>query len=177
MWASSIITHVCCIVPVTSLTAPCRSVLFVLEPPLHGFQRAQLAHVQVSAVGLCSDQRQLSNVLVMITPFGIALPDWRALMMAPFSSFHSGELRLDHLLCHHCLLQGCPELMRHRFLPDGLFVLVQLLSICWRAMRESVDTRNNLLVCLNSFTRLPRSVPRTSVSGTLPLWTSLHPHE
>ena len=66
-----------------------------------GFQRAQLAHVQVSAVGLCSDQRQLSNVLGMITPFGIALPDWHALMMAPFSSFHSCELRLDHLLCHH----------------------------------------------------------------------------
>ena len=41
----------------------------------------------VSAVGLCRAQRQFSNFLDMITPFGIILPDSHGMVMAPFSIF------------------------------------------------------------------------------------------
>ena len=53
---------------------------------------------------------------------------------------HTGELGLVHPLCHHYLLQVCPELVRHRFMLDGLLALVQLLHIWCRAMCGSVGT-------------------------------------
>ena len=95
--------------------------------------------------------------------------------MAPFT-LDAGEWGLVHLLCHHRLLQSCPELLRHRFIRDGLFVLIQILRTRWRAMRRSSDTLGSLLV-LSRITGLPKRFHRTSVSDSLPPWTSLCPHE
>ena len=59
---------------------------------------------------------------------------------------------------------------------DSLSVFIQLLRTRWRAMCGSSDTLGSLLV-LSSFTGLPRRFHRTSVTNSLPPWTSLCPHE
>ena len=123
----------------------------------------------------CRAQRHVSNVVGMITPFRIALPASHVLVLAPFT-LDTGEWGLVHLLCHDCLLQSCPELVRHRFIRDGLFVLIQLLRTRERAMCGSSRRLGSLLVH-SRITGLPRRFHRTSVADSLPPWTSLCPHE
>ena len=50
-----------------------------------------------------------------------------------------------------CLRHGCPDLVRHGFMSEGLVVLVQLLRFRWSAMCGLLDTPSSQ-VRLNSFT-------------------------